>query len=602
MMKNKLPKTSFGKNFRVLMLVFKFCPIIIPFAILYIAACSVSSLIKVVLIRDAVSIVLSGASFNDLLSKVIVFVIIDAVALLFKVLYEDYIEGRCRNIYIKRIQHYLYLKVRKIDMEEYDNPEFYNRYSKALRDSQWRGFRVYGSIIKFVKNVCVTIAIGGYIITNDLVLIGIVVTSAVLIALCVNRINKLWYEQWKTTESEQRFYWYINRTFYQQRFAAEIKTTNISNLLIDKFVENSRKVDKKRLQTYKKAGIFSGLRIIINQIIIQAGSYIYLGYKLFNGLIALDAFSANINATLQFSSSLIDAISIFTELREHALYIDDFLWVVAYEPTLEKDEGLDISNFESLSINDLTFRYKGTGKDVIKNLDLTINKGEHIALVGVNGSGKTTLIKLILRFYGLSGGSICYNGVNYDEINPKKLRKNFSVVFQDYQIYAVSVAENILMRKVTCEEDIDKAWKALEKVGLRQKVESLPQGINTQMTREFEESGASFSGGERQRLVIARVFASNADVYILDEPTAALDPFAEERINKLIISESTNKTIIIIAHRLSSVVDCDKIYLLNGGKFTEQGTHEELLKLNGDYANMFNTQKHLYEKRTDMEK
>lgn len=600
-MKNKLPKTSFGKNFRVLMLVFKYCPVIIPFALLYIASCVVSSLIKVILVKDAVSLILGGSSFNILLSKVIVFVIIDCVALFFKVLYEDYIEGRCRNVYIKRIQHYLYLKVREIDMEEYDNPEFYNRYSKALRDSQWRGFRVYGSIIKFIKNVCVTIAIGGYIITSDLILICIVVISAILIALCVNRINKLWYEQWKTTENEQRFYWYINRTFYQQRYAAEIKTTNISNLLIDKYVENSRIVDKKRLSTYKKAGIFSGIRVIINQLVIQAGSYIYLGYKLFKGLISLDAFSANINATLQFSSSLIEAISIFTELREHALYIDDFLWVVAYEPTLEVDEGIEVSSFNSLEIKDLSFSYKGTKKDVIKNLDLTINKGEHIALVGVNGSGKTTLIKLILRFYKQTDGLIYYNGISYDDINPKKLRNNFSVIFQDYQIYAVSVAENILMRKVNSQEDLAKAWEALEKVGLKEKVLSLPDGINTQMTREFEESGASFSGGERQRLVIARVFASDADVYILDEPTAALDPFAEEKINKLIISESSSKTIIIIAHRLSSVVDCDRIYLLNGGRFTEKGSHEELLKLNGDYANMFNTQKHLYEKRTDME-
>ena len=212
-----------------------------------------------------------------------------------------------------------------------------------------------------------------------------------------------------------------------------------------------------------------------------------------------------------------------------------------------------------------------------------------------NGSGKTTLIKLILKFYALQDGSMYINDINYNEVNPFSLRKNIAVVFQDYQIYAVSIAENILMRKVKSKEDEEIVYQALDKVGLLEKVKSLKDGINTQMTREFDASGEAFSGGERQRVVVARVFASNADLYILDEPTASLDPLAEEKINKLILSTAKDKTIIIIAHRLSTVVDTDKIYLMKHGTFTEIGTHEELLALNQDYALMFNTQKQLYE-------
>ena len=205
-------------------------------------------------------------------------------------------------------------------------------------------------------------------------------------------------------------------------------------------------------------------------------------------------------------------------------------------------------------------------------------------------------MKLLLRFYNPSKGTILYNDVDLKEYNEKFLRKEFSIVFQDFQIYAVTIAENVLMRRLKDKDDEKRVYEALEKVGLLDKVNSLKDGIYTQVTREFDMSGVAFSGGERQRLAISRVFASDANVYILDEPTAALDPLAEERINKLII-QNADKTMFIIAHRLSTVVDADKIYLVRQGQIKESGTHEELMNLKGVYFEMFNTQKSLYEKQ-----
>ena len=289
------------------------------------------------------------------------------------------------------------------------------------------------------------------------------------------------------------------------------------------------------------------------------------------------------------------AMTTITTLKEHARYIDDFLWVMDYKPKLEKNEGFEIDEFKQIKIENINFKYHESKDYVINNLSFELNIGDKIAIVGHNGSGKTTLIKLILKFYELQSGNIYINDINYNDINPFSLRKNMAVVFQDYQIYAVSIAENILMHKVRNKADEEKVYDALDKVGLLEKVKSLKQGIYTEMTREFDTSGEAFSGGERQRIVVARVFATNADLYILDEPTASLDPLAEEKINKLILNTAVDKTIIIIAHRLSTVVDTDKIYLMKQGTFTEIGTHQELLELNGDYALMFNTQKQLYE-------
>ncbi len=206
-------------------------------------------------------------------------------------------------------------------------------------------------------------------------------------------------------------------------------------------------------------------------------------------------------------------------------------------------------------------------------------------------------MKLLIGFYKPTSGTILINGRQYDDLSTKQIRSKYSIVFQDFQIYAVTIAENVLMRGMDSVDDENIVWDALKKVGLDKKIKKFEKGIHTLVTREFDKAGINFSGGERQRLAIARVFASNKDIYILDEPTSALDPLAEERINKLIISNAKDKTMIIIAHRLSTVVDADIIYLVREGKVLERGSHKELMELNGRYAYMFNVQKHLYEEK-----
>ena len=223
---------------------------------------------------------------------------------------------------------------------------------------------------------------------------------------------------------------------------------------------------------------------------------------------------------------------------------------------------------------------------------LEIKRGDKLAIVGLNGAGKTTLIKLFLKFYNPNEGEIYYNNQTIRETKEDVIRRKYSIIFQDFRLYDVSIAENVLMREVKTEEDEKIVWKALDLVGLKEKVEALEQGIYTLYSREF--NGVEFSGGERQKLAIARVFASNADIYILDEPTSSLDPLAERDINRLIMEKSQDKTIIIIAHRLSTVVDANRIILMEYGKIIEDGTHHQLLMERGKYYKMFSTQAALY--------
>lgn len=596
MMTSKTPKlNTFSKNFKVLRLVFRFCPQLLWLSVIYIICAVIASVLKVYLISEAISYVLSGGSFIGLVNKVLYILTAEVICLFGNVLYEDFFEPRYRNIYVKKIQTHLFKKVKEIDMLEYDNPVFYNKFSRALRDSQWRGFRVYRTLIDFIKSVCISFALGTYVIICDPVLIVVILISSIIGILAINEVHKLWYKLFKETELEHRFSWYINRTFYNVRYAAELKTTTVSELLIDKYQASVKSLENKTYKINKKMIPHQVVFNLFDKFLAEGGTYLYLGIRLFKGLIEVSEFSSSINATMSFYNNFMAAMTTITTLKEHARYIDDFLWVMDYVPKLEKDEGLEVEGFKQIKIENINFKYHESKEYVINNLSFELNKGEKIAIVGHNGSGKTTLMKLILKFYELQSGNIYINDINYNEINPFSLRRHMAVVFQDYQIYAVSIAENILMHKVRNKDDEQKVYDALEKVGLLEKVKSLKQGIYTEMTREFDASGEAFSGGERQRIVVARVFATDADLYILDEPTASLDPLAEERINKLILNTAVDKTIIIIAHRLSTVVDTDKIYLMKQGTFTEIGTHQELLELNGDYALMFNTQKQLYE-------
>ena len=221
---------------------------------------------------------------------------------------------------------------------------------------------------------------------------------------------------------------------------------------------------------------------------------------------------------------------------------------------------------------------------------MEISKGEKIAIVGINGAGKTTLVKLLLRLYDVDEGNITINDQDYKQINTKSLREKVGAVFQNIEVYAVTIAENVLLREVKGQEDIDLVNKALEFSGLYEYVYSLPDNINTKVTREFHRQGIIFSGGQMQKLAIARGYAQDYQLFILDEPSSALDPIAEAKVYNNMLELGKNKTMIFISHRLTTTVNADKIYLFENGAILEQGTHEQLMDLNGQYKKMFESQ------------
>ena len=596
-MRKKSPKII--KNFEVVKYVFKFCPGFIYFAILHIIASVVKSVSRVLLITNAINAVIQNQDVNtvyDLLKSILLFIIIIIVCSIINVVYDNYISPRYQLIYQKNVQRHIYSKVKIIDMELYDDPEFYDRFTRGCRESSWRGFRTFTSSIAFIINVLSAIALGAYIVLSDPLLIVIVLTSSIVTLVTINIVRKLWYKIFKLTENERRYQMYVNRTFYNQKNGAELKTTNIDELLKLKYIENTDSMNKKYINHHWKLLAPESIGMVFRILVCQAGTYIILLYRLFKQVINVAEFTSTANAVLQFASNFEAAIDLFAQLKENLLYVEDLIWVLNYKPVVEEEkERIEDLKFKKLVIDNISFKYPKNDKYAIKNLSMEITKGQKIAIVGDNGSGKTTLMKLLLSFYKPTEGNIILNDVNYNDVSTTQIREKYSIVFQDFQIYAVTIAENVLMRRVETKEDEELVWEALRKVGLEQKIKKFKNNIYTLVTREFDRDGISFSGGERQRLAIARVFASNKDIYILDEPTSALDPLAEERINKLIIDSAGDKTMLIIAHRLSTVVDADIIYFVREGNILEKGTHKQLMELNGRYAYMFNVQKELYE-------
>ena len=284
--------------------------------------------------------------------------------------------------------------------------------------------------------------------------------------------------------------------------------------------------------------------------------------------------------------------------------INDYRNFVAWEEhkeTASANEGnitdINLDQFE-FKFENVSFKYPGHENYVLKNVNLTINDGTKLAVVGVNGAGKTTLIKLIMKLYEPNEGRILLNGVDIKEYNREEYFKLFSPVFQNVECFAMPIYQNISFAEEE-NTDMDKVNAVLEQSGLKVKIDSYEKGVHTNLLKIFDKEGIDLSGGEKQRLAMARALYKGGKVVILDEPTAALDALAEDKMYREFEKMIQGKTAVFISHRLGSTRFCDKIAMFEDGTVVEEGTHDELMAKNGKYAYMFQIQSQYYEDKKD---
>ena len=491
----------------------------------------------------------------------------------------------------------IYTKSLKIQVSALDYPEFYDKFTRAIDEAERRAPAIIATIENFMTSVLTIFSISTIIILLDWKLIFLSLISAVISVLINIFTIKLDYKKSNALTRSKRKIEYVRRLFYLPQYIEEMKTNNYNKLLFTK-LENGAEEYNTQIKRYQPEIAFFDIIRSWQTFVINFGiASVLVGEKIVRGVIDTASFTSLIYASATLSGSLSDLFSVIPQMAEHSLFVNNLREILEYKSSMESTEDLKIVQKEknhSILLDNVSFRYNSSADNILKNISLRIDKGEKIALVGENGAGKSTLIKLILRLYDPQSGSMYLDEENYKDLDVSSLRKEIAVVYQDFQAFAFSIGENVLTKELGGREDEDKVWEALKKSGLSTKIENLPDKLNTPLTDEFEENGISFSGGENQKLAIARAMCKDAGVIIMDEPSSSLDPLSEYDMYLRMLNMCRDKTLILISHRLYSTKMVDKIYYMESGSILECGSHEELMKQNGKYARMYHIQAEQY--------
>ncbi|MBP5491219.1 MAG: ABC transporter ATP-binding protein [Clostridiales bacterium] len=497
-----------------------------------------------------------------------------------------------------RIQRDLAEKNSLKDLIFYDDPENYDTYAMVSQRADELIADAVTVVSKIIGGAVALFVAAAMIMTIDPVLAIFPIAGFIVNLLTRFKIELINHTWWVEYRKKLRKAEYSKRVFYQPEFAKECKLTDVRAPLRQQFDEAlDEAAEEGRIYgpplTWVSLVNWISVFTVFSFFAIPA----YLGYlALVVKSIALGEVASANNAANYVRRNLNEINYCLVDFQVIGTYGDKLIKLLEYEPNIEVADGLTPEKgSEPLRLSHVSFRYPNTEKDTLSDISIEIHPGEKIAIVGENGAGKTTFVKLLMRLYDVTDGSICYGDHDIREYNTREYRKKISAVFQDYNIYAATLAENVLLRKMKPEDEED-VLHALRKADFGRKLDSLPDGINTPLTREFDDNGVNLSGGEGQKIAISRVFLRNDDraVSILDEPSSALDPVSEYKLNKNLIENAGDNTVIFISHRLSTTRMADRIYLFEHGKIVEQGTHDELMAINGRYREMFDRQAHNY--------
>ncbi|MDE5670574.1 MAG: ABC transporter ATP-binding protein/permease [Eubacterium sp.] len=510
--------------------------------------------------------------------------------------YSDYKTLVGEKKMLKALNNRIFKKAAEVDISCYEDPVFYDKYQRASEILTGGYFSAYAyAVSSVISNLIAFISVISIVASIHFTYLLFLLPIALVFLIEVAK-SKVVYKRDFSMTTNNRIKAYTQRIVFLRDYAKDIRTSNIFSVILSRF-NKAVTSNIKILKSYGvKLFIFSMVSSLFGEFIPIIGTYAFAGYQfIYTNSLSVSGFSVVLSSIYSVRSTTEMMANEFAELSAVALYFQNLREFFEYESKVVSGEK-EPEEFESLEFKNVYFKYPSAEKYSLQNVNIKIEKGQTVAVVGVNGAGKTTFVKLLLRFYDVTSGEILYNGINIKEYKLESLRLKFATVFQDYKTFALSVNENIMCRNCSNEDKLT-AEKALKQSGVYDKIRTLKNGADTVLTREFDENGAGLSGGEAQKTAVARMFASGFDVAILDEPSSALDPIAEYKMYETLIQATKNKTVIYISHRLSSAVLSDNIFVLGNGTVIESGAHNELMAGNGEYAKMFNLQASSYKKR-----
>lgn len=507
---------------------------------------------------------------------------------------------KAKPMLYRSLKEKMYEKAAEIDLSCYDDPKYYNDFVLAVAEAESSIDRFLKMCNMMVQGITVIVTTGAFYIMTDATGIFFVLASFVLRFLVSRVINKLNFDVRLKVNPLERKRNYVSRVFYLNDYAKELRLhPKVGDKLEKEFEETNDEIAKEQKRVGLKRTFLNFTRDYVVGDFIMDGLYItYLVFKatVLKTLAYSDAVVL-FNRTSSLRRGFANIADVVPMAQENSLYIDKIRAFLDYKPKMELNVGETVpSNNAELSLKHVSFKYSEDADETLKDITLKVKPGEKIAIVGYNGAGKTTLIKLLMRLYDPTEGTITYHGKDIKDYKPCDYRRRIGVVFQDYQMYGATLLENVLMTDSKAGDYSEEAAKeALERAGFSKRLQTLPHSLDTQVTTEFDKDGINFSGGESQKIAISRAFYKDADILIMDEPSSALDPIAEYELNKAMESAAKGKTVFYISHRLSTTRDADRIILLEKGCIAEEGTHESLLEMNGKYAEMWRVQAGRYE-------
>lgn len=483
-------------------------------------------------------------------------------------------------------------KLLNTDIETLESPEFLDLQKKAERFIYAEGYGFGGILEKVSAILSIFIVFIGIIsiifILNPVVVITFVVLSTLnAFAHYRSQHTNIKLDLERPVE-ERKISYYLNLLSNSSK-QKEIRIYKMGNLIVEKY-NDRKKVLKDFFRRTMYNNFYAQMFMVITDLIQQATAYAYLIIEFIGGQITFGSFTMYLNAINSFSSSMDDVVRAIIDIRQYSEYyvnVDEYLNLKSNLRTVKK-RSIDINKNFVFEFENVYFKYPKSDDYVIKNLSLRIYPHTKIAIIGENGAGKSTFIKLLSRMYKPTKGTIKLNGYDIYDYDYDEYMKLFAIVFQDYNLFAFSVEENISIS----EKNEQKVKDSLIKSGFDIKL--LPKGLKNQISREFDEKGFIPSGGEGQKIAIARAIYKDAPIVIMDEPTASLDPRSEYKIFKDFKALSEDKISIFISHRLSISKFCDTILVFKAGQIVEMGNHDELIALKGLYYELFNIQSKFY--------
>ncbi|MDD6034780.1 MAG: ABC transporter ATP-binding protein [Lachnospiraceae bacterium] len=534
--------------------------------------------------------------YRNILWVVGLFLLLDFAAAAISNLYEQRIKLKYLPAAQKKLKELLYQKAGTVDLACYDNVVYYDDFMLSLSEADNAVSRAEQLLRMVFGSVTVLLCYGTFFATQDVTSILFVLLSFGLRTVFSNLLNKWRYTIRQKENPLLRKREYVKRIFYLQQYAKELRLNKEASVSMH---EEFDRVNEELYRLHKSMGKKSFLldfaaKYLMSDFMLDI---VYVLYLIVRAVLLHSVTLSSVVVLYNSAANLRRGFATVADLGPHmvetGLYVEKIRAFLAKESEIVNQKICEIPEGAGvLECRNVSFGYQ-EGKLILQNVNLKIRAKEKVALVGYNGAGKTTLIKLLLRLYDPTEGEILLNGVDIRNYDVEEYRRYIGVVFQDFKLFAATVAENVVMDRVTDDKD-GAILEAVKKSGFYEKLSTFPDGLLQELTKEFSEEGTDLSGGEAQKLAVARAFYKNAGLVFLDEPSAALDPIAEYQLNRAMKEVAKEKTVLSISHRLSTTRGADVIYVMEQGRVIEQGSHAELLAKGGVYATMWEVQASRY--------